>query len=78
MALILHIPLFLFFTAFIYVIESLSVIIQVGYFKMTKKRFFKMAPIHHSFELSGWPETRVTALFVIITIILSLVGIMGL
>ena len=77
-ALMFHMPLFLFFTAFIYVIESISVIIQVGYFKLTKKRFFKMAPIHHHFELNDWPETRVTALFIIITIVLSLVGILGL
>lgn len=77
-ALILHMPLFLFFTACIYVIESISVIIQIGYFKLTKKRFFKMAPIHHSFELSGYSETKITAIFIIITIIASLIGIMGL
>ena len=54
-ALLLGMPLFLFLVAVIYVVESLSVIIQVGYFKLTKgKRFFKMAPIHHSFELNGW------------------------
>ncbi len=43
----------------IYFAEALSVLIQVGYFKATRKRFFKMAPIHHHFEQCGWPETRV-------------------
>ena len=52
----------------LYVIEALSVVIQVGYFKLTHgKRFFKMAPIHHHFELKGWSETRVVTVFWIVT-----------
>ncbi|MCL2461305.1 MAG: phospho-N-acetylmuramoyl-pentapeptide-transferase [Defluviitaleaceae bacterium] len=76
-ALILRMPLFLVIVALIYVIESLSVMIQVGVFKLTHKRVFKMAPIHHSFELSGWSETRVVALFYIITAIMCLIGYLG-
>ena len=77
-ALLLGLPLFLFLVAIIYVIESLSVIVQVGYFKITKgKRFFKMAPIHHSFELSGWHETKIVALFMIITAIACLTAMIG-
>ena len=60
----LYIPIF----AFIYFVEVLSVILQVSYFKMTHgKRIFKMAPIHHHFELSGWSETRVVTVFSIVT-----------
>ena len=62
----LYIPLF----AFVYFMEVLSVIMQVTYFKMTHgKRIFKMAPIHHHFELLGWSETQVVTLFTIITIL---------
>ncbi|MCL2840220.1 MAG: phospho-N-acetylmuramoyl-pentapeptide-transferase [Defluviitaleaceae bacterium] len=73
-ALILQMPLFLVIVAIIYVIESLSVIIQVVYFKMTRQRFFKMAPIHHAFELSGWAETKVVAFFYIVTTMAALLG----
>ena len=61
--------------AFIYFFEVISVMIQVTYFKLTKgKRFFKMAPIHHHFELCGWSETRVVAVFTVITALLCLVA----
>lgn len=59
----------------IFVIETLSVMIQVASFKLTGKRVFKMAPIHHHFELKGWPEPRVIVRFWIITVILVLVGL---
>ena len=63
---------------FIYLIEVLSVMIQVTYFKKTGgKRIFKMAPIHHHFELCGWSETRVVAVFSIITAILCLIALMA-
>ncbi|MDR1663618.1 MAG: phospho-N-acetylmuramoyl-pentapeptide-transferase [Clostridiales bacterium] len=71
---LLRMPLFLVIVAIIYVIESLSVMIQVGYFKLTRKRFFKMAPIHHSFELSGWAETKVVAVFYVVTAMACLLG----
>ena len=71
----LKMPLLILIVGFIYLIEVISVIIQVGYFKSTKgKRFFKMAPIHHHFELCGWSETRVVAVFSIITALLCLVA----
>lgn len=72
-ALICKIPFMIAIIGFIYMIEVLSVIIQVGYFKKTKgKRFFKMAPIHHHFELSGWSETKTVTVFSVITVILGI------
>lgn len=59
----------------IFVAETVSVILQVAYFKMTRKRIFKMAPLHHHFELSGWPEPKVIVRFWIITVILVLLGL---
>ena len=78
-ALVLRAPLFLMVVGFIYMAEVISVILQVGYFKATKgKRLFRMAPIHHHFELGGWSETRVVTVFTIFTLILSLAAWMGL
>ncbi|MDG2365297.1 MAG: phospho-N-acetylmuramoyl-pentapeptide-transferase [Methylococcaceae bacterium] len=59
----------------VFVMETLSVIIQVASYKLTGKRVFKMAPIHHHFELKGWPEPRVIVRFWIITVILVLIGL---
>lgn len=73
-AIVLQMPLFIPIVAFIYLLEVLSVIIQVVSFKTTGKRVFKMAPIHHHFELSGWPETKVVAIFAIITAVLCMIG----
>ncbi len=76
-AFMLEMPLILVVVGFIYVAEVLSVMLQVGYFKLTKgKRLFKMAPIHHHFELCGWKETKVVAVFSIITAMLCLVGLL--
>ena len=67
----MNMPLYLIIAAFIYFAEVLSVIIQVLYFKSTGgKRFFRMAPIHHHFELSGWSEVKVVAVFSIVTVML--------
>ena len=75
----MNMQLFILIIGLIYLVEVLSVIIQVAYFKKTGgKRFFKMAPIHHHFELSGWPETKVVAVFSIVTAILCLIGFMAL
>ncbi len=75
MAYMLQMPLFLLIVGLIYVVEILSVIIQVTYFKATHgKRIFRMAPIHHHFELGGWSETKVVAVFTIITILLCVIG----
>ena len=77
-AYVLQMPLFLVIVACIYVAEVLSVILQVGYFKITKgKRLFKMAPIHHHFELCGWKETKIVAVFSIVTAIACLIALMG-
>ena len=63
----------------IYLIEVISVMLQVSYFKISHgKRIFKMAPIHHHFELCGWSETRVVAVFSVVTAILCLVGLLAL
>lgn len=77
-AYMLRMPLFIVLVAFIYLVEVLSVILQVSYFKLTGgKRLFKMAPIHHHFELMGWSETRIVAVFAIITTILCLISLLG-
>lgn len=65
----------LFIMGGIFVLETVSVIIQVGSFKLTGKRVFRMAPIHHHFELKGWPEPRVIVRFWIITVMLVLFGL---
>ena len=71
---VLRLPLIVILIGGIYVVEALSVVIQVLYFKKTKKRVFKMAPIHHHFELSGWHETKVVSVFSIATVILCLLA----
>ena len=77
-AYMLQMPLFIIIVGLIYLVEVISVILQVAYFKKTGgKRLFKMAPIHHHFELCGWSETRVVSVFTIITVILCLVAFMG-
>ena len=77
-AYVMQMPLFLVIVACIYVAEVVSVILQVGYFKITKgKRLFKMAPIHHHFELCGWKETKIVAVFTIVTAIACLIALMG-
>ncbi len=79
LAVMTKLPLFVLIIGAVYVAETMSVMIQVVYFKLTGgKRFFKMAPLHHHFELSGWDESKVVSVFIIISIILSLVGILGL
>jgi phospho-N-acetylmuramoyl-pentapeptide-transferase len=78
-ALMLKIPLFIVIVGLVYLIEVISVIMQVTYFKLTHgKRIFKMAPIHHHFELCGYSETQVVAGFSVVTALLCLVGIMAL
>ncbi len=77
-AIMLRMPLFILIVGFIYVAETVSVILQVGYFKLTHgKRLFKMAPIHHHFEMCGWPETRVVAVFSIVTALLCMVALIN-
>ena len=78
LAIVSKMQLFLVVAGVIYIAEALSVIIQVGYFKYSYgKRLFKMAPIHHHFELSGWKETKVTAVFGILSFIFCVIALMG-
>jgi phospho-N-acetylmuramoyl-pentapeptide-transferase len=62
----------------VFVMETVSVILQVGSYKLTGKRIFRMAPLHHHFELKGWPEPRVIVRFWIITVVLVLIGLASL
>lgn len=75
----MQLPLFIPFFALIYLLEVLSVIIQVGYFKMTHgKRVFRMAPLHHHYEKGGWSETKVVGVFTIITMLMCFIAIWAL
>lgn len=77
-AYMMQMPLFILIVGFIYLVEVLSVMIQVGYFKISGgKRVFRMAPIHHHFELGGWSETRVVAVFSITTAILCMIALLA-
>ena len=73
-----HQELVLFVMGGVFVMETLSVIMQVASFKLTGKRIFRMAPLHHHFELKGWPEPRVIVRFWIVTVILVLIGLASL
>ena len=75
MAIYLKMPLLLILIAIIPVLETASDIIQVSYFKRTGKRVFKMAPLHHHFELSGWNENAIVSVFSIITLVACLIGL---
>ncbi len=75
---VMKLPLIILIIGGIYVIEMLSVVIQILYYKKTKKRVFKMAPIHHHFELSGWHETKVVTTFCISTVILCILAFIAL
>ncbi len=75
-AVVLRMPLFILIVGIIYFAETLSVMIQVSYFKMTKgKRFFKMAPLHHHFEMCGWSETKIVTVFSIVTALACLIAL---
>ena len=76
-AMILKLPLIILIVGGIYVLEAISVVLQVGSFKLTRKRIFKMAPVHHHFELSGWHETKVVSVFCIVTVVLALVAFLS-
>lgn len=74
----LKMPLFIPIIAFIYMAEVISVMLQVGYFKISHgKRIFKMAPIHHHFEKCGYPETKVVSAFTIVTVVLCCIALLG-
>ena len=75
-AIYLKMPLLLLIIALVPILETLSVIIQVAYFKKTGNRIFKMAPLHHHFELSGWKENKIVSVFSIVTLICCALGLM--
>jgi len=78
MAFALDMPLILILVGFVYICETMSVILQVGYFKLTHgKRLFKMSPIHHHFELSGWKEERIVLTFAAVSAIMCILAWMG-
>ena len=78
-AYMLQMPLYIVIVGIVYLAEVLSVILQVGYFKLSGgKRLFKMAPLHHHFELCGWSETRITAVFTVVTALMCLLALLGL
>lgn len=75
MALYLKMPLLLLIIAIIPVLETLSVMLQVAHYKRTGNRIFKMAPLHHHFELSGWRENKVVSVFSIVTLVACIIGL---
>ena len=78
MAYMLQMPLFIIFVGIIYLVEVLSVILQVGSYKLRHgKRIFRMAPIHHHFELGGWSEVKIVVVFTAITAVVSIVMYFG-
>ncbi len=76
-SLYLKMPLLLLIIAIIPIIETLSVMIQVAYFKKTGNRVFKMTPIHHHFELSGWKENKIVSVFSLVTLVFCIIGILA-
>ena len=77
-SMMLDIPIILLFVGIIYYIESVSVMIQVTSYKLTKKRVFKMTPIHHHFEMCGWNEVKIVLVFSVVTAIFAAIGSFGL
>ncbi|MCK5431115.1 MAG: phospho-N-acetylmuramoyl-pentapeptide-transferase, partial [Gammaproteobacteria bacterium] len=77
-AVVVRQELVLFIMGGVFVMETFSVILQVGSYKLTGKRVFHMAPLHHHYELKGWPEPRVIVRFWIVTVILVLIGLASL
>lgn len=73
-ALLQHNPFILLVVGIVYIMETLSVIIQVASFKITGKRVFKMSPLHHHFEMSGWSEVKIVAVFTVVTIAAAFVS----
>ena len=77
-AVLMNVSLIIPIVGGIYFMESVSVILQVISYKLTRKRIFKMSPLHHHYELSGWAETKIVIVFWIITVVLCLVGVLAL
>lgn len=78
LAFLINNPVIILVTGIIYVVESASDIIQVGYYKLTHKRVFKMAPIHHHYEKCGWSEVKIVSVFSLVTLLFSILAYFGL
>ena len=70
-------PLILIICGFVYLFETLSVILQVASFKLTGKRIFKMSPIHHHFEMCGWREVKIVSVFTLVTVVLCIISLLA-
>ncbi len=77
MAYMINEPLIIVIVGIVYICEAASVILQVGYYKLTKKRLFKMAPIHHHFEKCGWSELKIVGVFSLVTVIAGIIAYFG-
>lgn len=77
MAFMINNPLIIVIVGIVYICEAVSVILQVGFYKLTKKRIFKMAPIHHHFEKCGWTELKVVGVFSLVTVIAGVLAYFG-
>ena len=78
LAFALDMPLILILVGFVYICETLSVILQVGYFKLTHgKRLFKMAPVHHHFEMCGWKEVKIVIVFALVSCVMCVIAWLG-
>lgn len=77
LAVLMKNPLILLAVGFVYVMEALSVILQVASFKLTGKRIFKMSPLHHHFEMCGWCENKIVAVFSLVTAVFCIIGYLG-
>ena len=69
-------PILLLLAGIIYLLEAFSVMLQVAYYKKTKKRIFKMTPIHHHFEMSGWSEEKIVFVFSVVTLVGGLLAVL--
>lgn len=77
MAFMINNPLIIVIVGIVYICEAVSVILQVGFYKLTKKRLFKMAPIHHHFEKCGWSELKIVGVFSLVTVIAGVLAYFG-
>ena len=77
MAFMINNPLLIVIVGIVYICEAASVILQVGCYKLTKKRIFKMAPIHHHFEKCGWSELKIVGVFALVTVIAGVIAYFG-
>jgi phospho-N-acetylmuramoyl-pentapeptide-transferase len=78
LAFMINNPLIIILVGIIYIFEGVSVALQICSFKLTKKRIFKMAPVHHHFEKCGWSEIKIVSVFSLVTLIFCIISVFGL